>query len=569
MKYLILLNFLFFGHIMSAQSVIQLKIIVNEDLYILTDVSATPDSIPNGRHLVVYKNKTRVRGSVKEGLMNGIWTTFYPNGQQKMKGRYVMGQPHGEWLFWGENGEVQAKFQYNKGTPIGHWQGYYYNHSKAIDIIYNSKGTPEQSIHYYQGDIISLNHEYRYEGKNILIDRSYYYKNFSIFHYEQLKNGVRNGLLNSYHDNGLVWESFTYENGRLTLINKGFSMGGVPKKNETFRDGNGIVKKYFTNGNLFSETTYKNGLKNDSVLIYDLGKKLSGIGHFTNGVPSGNWKIYSKFHNLNRELDILPNSNVTAVKDRLTPAPKEFMEGFLKDGYKHGTWKQYDSYGDLLWETNYQYGFLNGSSKHFQTRRLMEDFNYSNGNKNGVMTFYSTSGEINTQESFESTSYLDTNWYKAPEEDWITVHNPKSETHQKYMFFYPPFPGMEIVDIGHGPVARNEGMFEVQRAIPYSYWPRLIPAKFESGNFEEKEYIRKHLTRLNPSLNKHIDGKVLLRYKIDHLGLISDIVLLKSVGFGLDEVAINMVKAFPPLTPATLNGIPIPSYIVREFDFKY
>ena len=120
--------------------------------------------------------------------MDGVWTTFYLNGQQKMKGHYQMGQPHGEWIYWSETGEVQAKFQYSKGKRIGHWQGYYYNRAKAIDIIYNPKGAPEQCIQYYQDAIISLNHEYSYVKKDTLSNLSYYFKNYSIFHYKQLKN---------------------------------------------------------------------------------------------------------------------------------------------------------------------------------------------------------------------------------------------------------------------------------------------------------------------------------------------------------------------------------------------
>ena len=94
----------------KAQQVIQLKIQVNTDLKILSDVTADADSIPNGRYLVVYKNKTRVKGQTKFGKMSGIWTTYYANGQQKIKGRYIEGKPHGEWILWGIQGDVQAKF---------------------------------------------------------------------------------------------------------------------------------------------------------------------------------------------------------------------------------------------------------------------------------------------------------------------------------------------------------------------------------------------------------------------------------------------------------------------------
>ena len=569
MKRLVLL-FLWCWPLLSwSQNVVQLKIIVNPDLTVLSDVTATPDSIPHGRHRIIYKNRTLVKGSVRDGLMDGVWTTYYTNGQQKMKGRFSLGQPHGEWVYWGINGDVQAKFQYNKGKKIGHWQGYYYNHAKAIDIIYNSKNNPEQCIHYYQDEIIALNHEYSYDSKSTYANLSYYYKNYNIFHYEQLKDDINHGSLISYHDNGLVWESYYYDEGKLLKVNKGFSNGGSPRRNDNFRNGNGIINKYYITGNLYSKTTYKNGLKNDSIVIYDLGGKMSGKGSFKNGIPYGTWKIYSKFHKLNVTLEVQPQPNLAFVTHHISLAPKEVEYGYMLDGYRHGTWKQYNSYGELLTETNHRFGLKHGVAKRYQSGKTMEVFHYTNDNKDGDFTFYSTFNEINSQETFESEDYLDTNWYKSPHEDWIKVLNPTKETHQKRMWFYPALPGMEIIEQSLGFIGQKEGMFHVQRNIPYNYWPELIPAQFDGGNIAEKEYIRKYLTIPDSSIDKHVNGKVLLRYKVDHIGLLSEIVVLKSVGFGLDEVAIDMIKSFPPQNPATFNGIPIPSYVIREFDFKY
>jgi hypothetical protein len=153
--------------------------------------------------------------------------------------------------------------------------------------------------------------------------------------------------------------------------------------------------------------------------------------------------------------------------------------------------------------------------------------------------------------------------------NWISVSNEASETHQKYLWFYPSLPGMEIVKAEKGFMAKQEGVFKIQRGIPYDYWPELIPANFMGGALAEKQYIRNYLTIPVASLNHHVNGRVMVRYKVDQIGLISEITLLKTLGFGLDEVAINLVKSFPPLNPATYNGIPIPSYIVREFDFSF
>lgn len=563
--------FLFFtSGLLIAQDVVQLKIVVNPELTILSDVTATPDSIPHGRHVIMYKNRTIVKGSVKDGLMDGIWTLYYQNGQQKMKGRYALGQPHGEWIVWSETGEVQAKMQYNHGKNIGHWQGYYFNHTKAIDLVYNPKGKPVQCIQYYQDEIIALNHEYTYPQKNVISKLSYYYKNYNIFHYEKLKNGKRNGLVSTYHSNGLVWDSYTYADGKLVAILKGHSKGGVPRKNNDFRNGNGIVYKYYSTGNLYSKTSYKNGLKHDSIIVYDLGGKLGGNGSFTNGIPSGKWNIYSKYHKRVFDIEIQKDRpNYALVNIYTSTAPKEKQQGYFLDGYRHGNWKKFDAYGELTSDAPYQFGMLHGTSKKFEGPKLMQELPYSYDNKNGNFIYYNSFGEINVQETFESETVIDSNWYKPPLEDWVSISNPNSETHQKYLWFYPPFPGMEIVKTEKGLMGKKEAMFKIQRAIPYDYWPEIIPAKFMGGNIVEKDYIRKYLTIPKKSLDKHVKGSVLLRYKVDQLGLISDIVVLKTLGFGLDEVAIDMVKGFPPLDPATFNGIPISSYVVREFDFKY
>lgn len=570
MKHFLIIWIFFFSLSVQAQSVVQVKIDVNPDLTILSDVTATNDSIPHGRHLVIYKNRTLVKGNVVDGIMDGIWKTYYMNGQQKLKGRYDMGQPHGEWILWSETGEVQAKFQFSHGKKIGHWQGHYSNHSKAIDIIYNPKGLPDQCIQYYFDDIIALNHEYTYTPKDTLTNFSYYYKNYSIFRYEQLKNGKRNGLLNTYHTNGMVWESYKYENGRLMNVLETHTRGGVPKKNEDFRNGNGTLYKYYSTGILYSKTNYKNGLKNDTIIIYDLGGKVSGTGKFTDGEATGLWKVYSKFHKLNLEIDILEDQPKHAkITLHLAAAQGEKQIGYFLNGYKHGVWSEYNAYSELTKETPFKYGMLHGTKKKFQGPKLMQSLPYTYDNKSGDHIYYNTFGEINVEEKFESESYIDTNWFRPPYEDWIIVSNDKKETHQKHLWFYPPFPGMEIVKTYEGVVDKKEAVFMVQRGIPYGYWPELVPAKFIGGNVVEKDYIRKYLTSSKKSLDHPVNGKVLVRYKVDQLGLVSEITVLKSLGFGLDEMAIDMVKAFPPLNAATYNGIPIESYVVREFDFKY
>jgi antitoxin component YwqK of YwqJK toxin-antitoxin module len=552
-----------------GQNVIQVKLKVNDDLQVLSDVTADEDSIPNGRYLIIYKNRTLVKGNSKDGLMSGNWTLYYPNGQQKLKAHYELGQPHGEWTLWGSQGDVQAKFQYNHGKPVGHWQGYYFNHSKAIDIVYNQKGKPIQCIQYYDDEIIALNHEYEYSNGKSAGSLSYYFENFNIFHFTQFKDDKLDGSYILYHDNGVVWEHYKYINNQLISIVGAHSKGGMPRKNDDFRNGNGVLRRYYHNGNLYSTTSYQNGLKNDSLKIYDLGGKISGEGAFKNGNAIGLWDIYSPYHKLYLTVDFdrIPNQTYQVV--RTSTAPKEREEGSQKDGFRHGTWRSYDSYGELIGELNYQYGFLHGVQKHIQSNKVMQKFHFSYGNRDGKFTYYDTFGKINSEEEYKAESIIDSNWYKAPKKDWITIENTETHSHQKHLWFYPRIPGMEIIESKMSFQNKKELVFPVKRNIGYKYWPELNPAEFEGGNFAEKEYIRTNLHLPKLTEGTKINGSVLLRYKVDPLGLISEITVLKSLGYGLNQAAINVIKSFPPVNAATYNGIPINSYIVREIDFKF
>ncbi len=551
----------------KAQQVIQLKIQVNTDLKILSDVTADADSIPNGRYLVVYKNKTRVKGQTKFGKMSGIWTTYYANGQQKIKGRYIEGKPHGEWILWGIQGDVQAKFQYNQGQRIGHWQGYYYNHSKAIDIVFDPKGRPNQCIQYYYDDIIALNHEFSYDKKTTKATLSYYYKNFNLFHYEQLTNAKFDGSYIIYHTNGLIWEKFEYEKGRLEATSDLNTAGGRPRGNDNFRNGEGVLNRYYSNGDIYSKTTYKTGIKNDSISIYSTGNSgvgaiEIGYGQFKDGTPVGKWKIKDR-----KTLEFDENSKKVIETRSTSPAPKEKEIGPYVNGVKHGVWRRFDNYGEIQSEITYQYGLLNGVAKYYQSRKVMKEFNFSNGNKDGFFTYLNAFGKINVQDTFVAESTVDTAWFLPHKTDWITIENEKTEDHQKYLWFYPSLPGMEIIESIVSQTDQKEMLFEVKRDFEYTYGPELVPPHFDGDSENEKEYINAHLLIPKTAQGKMIDGTVMLRYKVDELGLISEVELLKTLGFGLDEAAINIIKALPPLNPATFNGLPIPCYVVREIDF--
>jgi len=135
--------------------------------------------------------------------------------------------------------------------------------------------------------------------------------------------------------------------------------------------------------------------------------------------------------------------------------------------------------------------------------------------------------------------------------------------------FYPNIPGLSMYRSLKSYKELQEYMFPVQRNLYYNYWPELIAPSFIGNEYAEKDYINKHLVIPEEIKKYRVNGTVLLRYAVDEFGIISDITVLKSIGLGLDELAVDLIKSFPPLQGATFNGLPIPSYIVREIDFRF
>jgi len=65
------------------------------------------------------------RGSFKEGLRHGEWTSFYENGQVKNRGRYLAGQKEGLWSGYYRSGQLFYQGAYKANQKDGPWVSYY------------------------------------------------------------------------------------------------------------------------------------------------------------------------------------------------------------------------------------------------------------------------------------------------------------------------------------------------------------------------------------------------------------------------------------------------------------
>jgi periplasmic protein TonB len=78
--------------------------------------------------------------------------------------------------------------------------------------------------------------------------------------------------------------------------------------------------------------------------------------------------------------------------------------------------------------------------------------------------------------------------------------------------------------------------------------------KFPGGEEELRKFLALNLRYPNEALQKGIGGEVIVSFKIDEEGNISDVKSLKPLGFGCDEEAVKVVRKMPQWIPAKKSG---------------
>lgn len=81
----------------------------------------------------------------------------------------------------------------------------------------------------------------------------------------------------------------------------------------------------------------------------------------------------------------------------------------------------------------------------------------------------------------------------------------------------------------------------------------LMP-EFDGGHELMHKFIKENLNYPEDARRNKIEGRVVLQFVVNRDGSLSQIEVLKSLGFGLDEEAIRLIKLMPNWKPGRQNG---------------
>ncbi len=159
-----------------------------------------------------YKNGISVIGFYKDGKKDGVWTTFYPNGNIKSIITYNNNKQDGIVKIYYEDGTLNEEGYWKVNKWIGEYKYYYPNGKLKYHWFFDTNG--------------------KRTGKQV-----YYYENGKKYLEGDWQDGKENGVLKEYYANGNLKKVSNWASGKI----------------------NGEVVEYAENGRIKMKTYYVNG----------------------------------------------------------------------------------------------------------------------------------------------------------------------------------------------------------------------------------------------------------------------------------------------------------------------
>ncbi len=98
--------------------------------------------------------------------------------------------------------------------------------------------------------------------------------------------------------------------------------------------------------------------------------------------------------------------------------------------------------------------------------------------------------------------------------------------------------------------------------------PRDRKPYFIGTNYNLGNYIKNQISYPKNAKENKIEGAVELSYIVDKTGEISEVTVLKGLGFGCDEEAIRIMKSLPKFNYGIKNGLPAEYELSIKIEFK-
>jgi antitoxin component YwqK of YwqJK toxin-antitoxin module len=317
----------------------------------------------------VLVERERINRTDEQGLKQGIWRTYYPNGHVRSEINYKDDLMNGPYKEYDENGNVSVLVQYAKG------------------MIIEEEDTAEMDV--------EIRNQLDESG-NIVYSGSY-------------RKEIPVGIHRVYDGSGKVINAFLYND-------YGIKVGEGIITNEGKKEGE--WKYYNNDGSLRSTGVYNNNLEQGNWKFYLNNGRLEQTGIYKNGKADGLWKWFYENGNLKREEEYFEGKEEGLCVEYDTSG-NIITSGNYFDGQREGEWIY--KVGDYSEKGKYIGDLKDGKWQAFYNDgKLMYEGNFIQGNPDGEHVFYFPNGQIK-ELNYYIMGLREKNWKKFDENGQLLI----------------------------------------------------------------------------------------------------------------------------------------------------
>ena len=213
------------------------------------------DLVPENYTGVAYTcvdDKVEVLGHYKDGIKDGLFRSWWNNGQLEGEGHYKDGDVFGLVRSWHRNGKLEAEINTKDGKMDGLSRSWHPNGQLGDERNYKSDQQEGLQRSWYSNGQLKQETNVK-DGKQDRVWKKWY-ENGQLWVENNYKNGMPDGLVREWYENGQLSYEKNWKEGKEDGLSRGWYENGHLRYEMNFKDGEPISEKRWDENGKVSTT---------------------------------------------------------------------------------------------------------------------------------------------------------------------------------------------------------------------------------------------------------------------------------------------------------------------------
>ena len=333
----------------------------------------------------------------ENGIKNGAYKYFKPNGKERISGEFLKGEKSGDWMeLFLTTDTIYQQVSYLKGAKNGVFKEYYKNGKISMAGSYENDFKNGFWTYSYINGSLDMKGTFKNDKQDGFW--TFYYPKGIEYYKGNFINGQKSGEWKFFYNNSNLWKKGNYMHDLKDgyWITK-FEDGDTAMAGKYIMDKeNGLWKSWYENGQLKDIGYFNSGMMNSSWKGYYKSGHLKYSGEYDNDYKIGAWTFWSE------KDEIIETKNFKLISNKSLLVPNE--NRLVKKSVPDGKWIKYSEYDQSVKSLeNYENGDLNGVCSYYYPGGVIANriVNYKAGKLNGVYQNFSRKGNLISETNYK------------------------------------------------------------------------------------------------------------------------------------------------------------------------